>query len=137
VQAQVLNLLIDLQADLGVSYVFISHDLTVVRHVADRVAAMYLRGIVETGPTEDVFAAPRHPYTAALLSAAPSLVPRKEPPIVLSGEVPSAVGPPSGCGFRTRCWLAEDVCAELVPADGASRENPDHVAACHLPLDVV
>ncbi|WP_116050070.1 ABC transporter ATP-binding protein [Amycolatopsis palatopharyngis] len=140
VQAQVLNLLTDLQAELGVAYVFISHDLSVVRHVADRVSVMYLGRVVETGPTEEVFGTPRHPYTAALLSAAPTLAPAlagSRERIVLSGEVPSPVDPPSGCRFRTRCWRAEDVCAQVVPVDEAGAGQPSHAAACHLPLEVV
>ncbi|MEJ3659125.1 oligopeptide/dipeptide ABC transporter ATP-binding protein [Actinomycetes bacterium KLBMP 9759] len=128
VQAQVLNLLAELQRELGVAYLFISHDLSVVRHVADRVAVMYLGRVIETGPTEEVFARPRHPYTAALLSAAPSLVPVEGArEIVLTGEVPSPVDPPSGCRFRTRCWLAQDVCAEVSPP-------MEHGSACHFPL---
>ncbi|MDT0344289.1 ABC transporter ATP-binding protein [Streptomyces litchfieldiae] len=138
VQAQVLNLLTDLQAELGVAYVFISHDLSVVRHVADRVAVMYLGRVVESGPAEEVFTAPRHPYTAALLSAAPSLAgtggPERPQRIVLSGEVPSPVDPPSGCRFRTRCWQAVDICAEVVPAEQPAPGDGSHLAACHLPL---
>ncbi|GAA2433814.1 ATP-binding cassette domain-containing protein [Actinomadura vinacea] len=134
VQAQVLNLLDELQRDLGVSYVFISHDLSVVRHVADRVAVMYLGRIVESGTAEEVFEAPRHPYTAALLSAAPELdvsgAPRER--ILLEGEVPSPLDPPSGCRFRTRCWKAEEACATRVPAAPAGES---HQAACHFPLE--
>jgi oligopeptide transport system ATP-binding protein len=140
VQAQVLNLLTDLQVELGVAYLFISHDLSVVRHVADRVAVMYLGKVVETGSTEKVFDAPRHPYTAALLSAAPSLTPAlvgSRERIVLTGEVPSPVDPPSGCRFRTRCWRAADECAEIVPVATAGADDPSHTAACHLPLDVM
>ncbi|MFB4319560.1 ABC transporter ATP-binding protein [Actinomadura sp. 21ATH] len=132
VQAQVLNLLDELQRDLGVSYVFISHDLSVVRHVADRVAVMYLGRIVESGTAEEVFEHPRHPYTAALLSAAPELDPSGERErgerILLKGEVPSPLDPPSGCRFRTRCWKARDICAEEAP-------RTEHGAACHFPLE--
>ncbi|MGP4111590.1 ABC transporter ATP-binding protein [Streptomyces sp. 4N509B] len=134
VQAQVLNVLTDLQAELGVAYVFISHDLSVVRHVADRVAVMYLGRVVESGTAEEVFTAPRHPYTSSLLSAAPSLGGERRERIVLSGEVPSPADPPSGCGFRTRCWKAEAVCAEIVPPAEPDPRAATHLAACHLPL---
>ncbi|NGO69429.1 ABC transporter ATP-binding protein [Streptomyces boncukensis] len=145
VQAQVLNVLTGLQAELGVAYVFISHDLPVVRHMADRVAVMYLGRVVESGPAEAVFTAPRHPYTAALLSAAPrppaahggAAAAGPDAPgerIVLRGEVPSPTDPPSGCRFRTRCWKAEERCAEVLPSDEPAPDGPEHVAACHLPL---
>ncbi|EST38445.1 hypothetical protein N566_07405 [Streptomycetaceae bacterium MP113-05] len=139
VQAQVLNLLTDLQAELGVSYLFISHDLSVVRHVADEVAVMYLGRLAEYGPTERVFGAPQHPYTAALLSAAPSPLRAAEgrrERIVLSGEIPSPLDPPSGCRFRTRCPRAEEVCANVPPELAEARHGggPEHRVACHLPL---
>jgi oligopeptide transport system ATP-binding protein len=134
VQAQVLNLLDELQRELGVSYVFISHDLSVVRHVADRVAVMYLGRIVEYGTAEEVFESPRHPYTAALLSAAPELETTgdRRNRILLEGEVPSPLDPPSGCRFRTRCWKATDKCATTVPV---APEGDAHQAACHFPLE--
>ncbi|MCT2594617.1 ATP-binding cassette domain-containing protein [Streptomyces sp. N2-109] len=141
VQAQVLNLLTELQAELGVAYLFISHDLSVVRHVADRVAVMYLGRVVESGTAEEVFTAPRHPYTASLLSAAPSLEVTREQDrrqrIVLSGEVPSPVDPPAGCRFHPRCWKAEAVCGEVVPEVEPAPGGGHHAAACHLPLEVV
>jgi oligopeptide transport system ATP-binding protein len=135
VQAQVLNLLNDLQQQLQISYVFISHDLSVVRHVADRVAVMYLGRIIETGPTEAVFDRPNHPYTAALTSAAPKLDPaQRGTRILLKGEVPSPLNPPSGCRFRTRCQRATDVCAQERPPVALDLQVAGHTAECHHPL---
>jgi oligopeptide/dipeptide ABC transporter ATP-binding protein len=117
VQAQVLAVLADLRARLGLAMLFISHDLPVVRHLCDRVAVMYLGRIMEEGSVADVFASPRHPYTQALLSAAPSLHPeRRRTRMLLQGEPPSPAEPPSGCVFRTRCPLAIPDCAKAVPA---------------------
>jgi dipeptide transport system ATP-binding protein len=117
IRAQVLNLLAELQAEFGVAYVFISHDLSVVRHVADEVIVMYLGRAVEQGPARAVFAAPRHPYTQALLSATPTVDPalRRER-IVLKGELPSPLAPPSGCAFHTRCPWVEPGCRAAAPA---------------------
>jgi oligopeptide/dipeptide ABC transporter ATP-binding protein len=132
IQAQVLNLLRDLQRDLGLTYLFISHDLSVVRHVADRVAVLYLGRIVEEAPTAEIFAAPTHPYTQALLSAVPRLRPWREAapePIVRAGDIPPPANPPSGCRFRTRCPRAEDVCAAEAPALTVRGTHP---AACHF-----
>jgi oligopeptide/dipeptide ABC transporter ATP-binding protein len=125
VQAQVVNLLQDLIAEFRLTFVLISHDLAVVRHIADRVAVMYLGRIVEEGPTESVFRAARHPYTRALLASVPGQGGKATP---LEGDVPSPISPPSGCRFRTRCPFAQAICAEQVPLlDGAA-----HRAACHL-----
>lgn len=133
VQAQVLNLLADLQAARGLTYVFISHDLGVVRHSADRVCVMFLGRVCEVGPTKDLFTAPRHPYTKFLLAAVPRPDPtcRGQGEDLLAGEIPSPVHPPSGCPFRTRCPYAQEICAQQVPPlEGAG----DHQAACHFPL---
>ena len=111
VQAQIVNLFVDLRASLGMSMLFISHDLSVVRHVSDRVAVMYLGQIVEHGPVRAVLDSPAHPYTEALVSAVPGQSHRLER-IVLTGEIPSAANPPSGCRFRNRCWKADDACLE-------------------------
>jgi oligopeptide/dipeptide ABC transporter ATP-binding protein len=134
IQAQVMNLLENLRTEFGIAFVFIAHDLGVVRHFCDRVAVMYLGRVVEEGPRDALYEAPQHPYTQALLSAVPDIkVVRGVPPktrIRLSGDVPSPVDPPSGCRFRTRCWKAQDICAELDPP--LERKAPDQIAACHF-----
>jgi len=133
VQAQVVNLLQDLQKELGLSYLFIAHDLAVVRHIADRVAVMYLGKMVEYGTESSIFERSRHPYTEALVSAVPvaKFERARRERILLVGEVPSPANPPSGCRFHTRCRYAESICQESEP-ELSARGVPGHEAACHL-----
>ncbi|GAA2725904.1 MULTISPECIES: oligopeptide/dipeptide ABC transporter ATP-binding protein [Streptomyces] len=142
IQAQVVNLLRTLQGELGIAFVFIAHDLAVVRHFSQRVAVMYLGKIVEVGGRDDIYRHPRHPYTHALLSAVPEPLDAADTSpegtvrerIRLAGDVPSPVSPPSGCRFRTRCWKAADRCAtEEPPLVRAAGSAEGHLSACHFP----
>jgi oligopeptide/dipeptide ABC transporter ATP-binding protein len=137
IQAQIVNLLDDLQDDLGLAYIFVAHDLSVVRHVSDRIAVMYLGRIMELSPSEELYTKPIHPYTAALLSAIPIPDPRENRArrrIVVGGEPPSPVNPPPGCVFHTRCPRARERCRTEVPQ--LTEYAAGHMAACHYPLSV-
>ncbi len=134
IRAQVLNLLQRLQQQFNLTYLFVSHDLSVVRHVADRIAVMYLGKIVELSDRDELYAAPKHPYTKALLSAVPIPDPqieKRRQRIILSGDLPSPINIPSGCRFHTRCPMAQQICREVEPAYEA-KEGHDHFAACHF-----
>lgn len=131
VQAQIINLLEDLQTELGLTYLFISHNLSLVGSVSDRVAVMYIGKVIEIGRTEEVFQTPRHPYTQALMAANPVPDPDAKHPIeLIKGEVPSAVSPPSGCRYRTRCPFVMDICSTAEPT--LVPVSPTHFSACHL-----
>jgi len=134
IQAQVINLLDDLQKELGLSYLFVAHDLSVVQHISDRVLVMYLGKVMEEAKTSELFLSPRHPYTKALLSAVPIPDPqleRKRERILLQGDLPSPMNPPSGCVFHTRCWKVQDKCRVEVPQ--IIQIAPNHSLACHFP----
>ena len=133
IQAQVVNMLEDLQEESGLTYLFIAHDLSMVKHISDRVGVMYLGSLVETAPSKELYSNPLHPYTEALLSSIPIPDPdmaKSSKRIVLKGDVPSPVNPPSGCKFRTRCRYAMDICSEEVPV--FKEVDKGHFAACHL-----
>ena len=134
IQAQVLNLMQELQGKFGLTYLFVAHNLSVVKHISNRVAVMYLGRVVELAASEALYELPLHPYTQALLSAIPvpdpSIEARRKR-IILEGDVPSPVNPPSGCNFHPRCWKAQAICREVIPVLEA--KQPDHYAACHFP----
>ncbi len=130
VQAQILNLLADIQDEFGIAYLFVSHDLRVIRHVSDEVAVMYLGKVMEFAPAADLFREPLHPYTRSLLSAVPMLGGARRERIVLHGEIPSPIAPPPGCRFHTRCFMAQKVCEEVCPL--LRQVGPGRLAACHF-----
>ena len=138
IQAQILNLLADLQEDYGLSYLFIAHNLEVVRHVSDEVLVMYLGRVAETGPRDPVYDTPRHPYTTALLSAAPAADPdtaARRQRIILTGDVPSPIDPPEGCRFHPRCPKARELCSRQEPAlETKPGDSAAHLTACHFPV---
>jgi len=141
IQAQILNLIRGLREKFGLTLVVVSHDLSLLKYLSDRVAVMYLGKLVEIGPSDAVYGSPRHPYTAGLIDTVPLPDPamsRAVPRVSIRGEIPSAIEPPSGCRFRTRCPLAQEVCATTEPrlaaADGGGRGLHVHAAACHFPL---
>jgi oligopeptide/dipeptide ABC transporter ATP-binding protein len=136
VQGQIINLLSDLRDELGLAFIFVAHDLAVVRHVSDRVAVMYLGKLVELSPADALYAKPIHPYTAGLLAAIPipDLAARNRERIIVRGEPPNPINPPSGCRFRTRCAFATEICSEVEPP--LTEYAGEHLAACHHPLNI-
>jgi len=138
IQAQVLNMMKELQRDFGLTYLFISHDLAVVRYLSDKIGVMYLGKLVEIGPAEDVYLRPAHPYTRGLLDSAPIADPTTERAKVndgVTGELPSAIHPPTGCRFRTRCPRAQAMCADVEPPM-TPFAGEGHLAACHFPMEI-
>ena len=134
IQAQVLNLMEDLQEQFGLTYLFVAHNLSVVKHISDRIAVMYLGRVAELSESSELYVQPLHPYTQALLSAIPVPDPEKElkrKRIILEGDVPSPVNPPSGCNFNPRCWKAQEICRQVIPP--LEEKQPGHWAACHFP----
>ncbi len=135
IQSQIVNLLEDLQERFGLTFLFISHDLSVVKHIADRVGVMYLGRVVEDAAKKEFYSSPMHPYSQALLSAVPSMNPDiQKKRVILKGDVPSPSNPPPGCTFHTRCPIAEKMCSEVVPV--LKKVGPDHYASCHLVKEV-
>ena len=138
IQAQIINLLEDLQAEFGLTYIFIAHDLAVVQHVSDRVAVMYLGKVVEVADAKDLYSAARHPYTTALLSASVVADPEKargHSRIILSGDVPSPINPPAACHYHTRCPKAQPLCSQMEPPlERKFSDSASHVTACHFPV---
>jgi len=131
IQAQVINLLEDLQHDFNLTYIFVAHDLSVVEHISDRVAVMYVGRLVELAKTDDLYYTPKHPYSEALMAAVPKPDPRKrDRPIKLPGEVASPINPPKGCYFHPRCRYAKDICSIEIPP--LKEVEPEHYAACHF-----
>jgi peptide/nickel transport system ATP-binding protein len=134
IQSQVLNLLLELQEEMNLAYLFIAHDLAVVKHISDRIAVMYLGNIVEFASSKDLYENPTHPYTKALISAIPEPDPEKKTNrVILKGEVPSPISPPSGCAFHTRCPIATDKCKKEKPVVTNVKGNKDHQVSCHYP----
>ena len=134
IQSQILNLLLELKEQENLTYLFISHDLSVVKYISNRIGVMYLGNIVELAESEEIFRNPRHPYTEALLSAIPTTdVDDKREPILIEGDIPSPINPPKGCKFHTRCRYATEICKQVVPE--FNEIDPKHFVACHHPLD--